>query len=33
LAFTFWGDVRRCVDTVADTLGAEDLSEADFMGV
>lgn len=27
LAFTFWADVRRCVDTVAETLGAEDLSE------
>ncbi|CAK9006148.1 unnamed protein product [Durusdinium trenchii] len=27
LAFTFWQDLKRCVDTVADPLGAEDLSE------
>ncbi|CAJ1416586.1 unnamed protein product [Effrenium voratum] len=27
LAFTFWGDLRRCVDTIAETLGAEELSE------
>lgn len=27
LAFTFWHDLRRCVDTIAETLGAEELSE------
>ena len=27
LAFTFWKDLRRCVDTIAETLGAEELSE------
>mmetsp|Transcript_45280 Transcript_45280/g.105693 ORF Transcript_45280/g.105693 Transcript_45280/m.105693 type:complete len:759 (+) Transcript_45280:77-2353(+) len=27
LAFTFWQDLRRCVDTIAETLGAEELSE------
>ncbi|CAJ1416587.1 unnamed protein product [Effrenium voratum] len=30
LAFTFWHDLRRCVDTIAETLGAEELSEALF---
>ena len=27
LAFTFWQDLRRCVDSIAESLGAEDLSE------
>lgn len=27
LAFTFWQDLRRCVDKIAEDLGAEDLSE------
>jgi hypothetical protein len=27
LAFKFWDDIRRCVNTIAETLGAEDLAE------
>jgi hypothetical protein len=26
-AFTFWNDLKRCVDTIAEPLGAEELSE------
>ena len=33
LAFNFWTDLRRCVDTVAEALEADDLSEDTMRGV